>query len=89
VVLLLDLTRLGELRVDVVQRGERIDATFTAIAPATVQRLFAALPELHAAMNQGGLQVGDLRVQPAPGDRLPVSDLVLRRSDDALVDVHA
>ena len=56
----------------------------------SVSNAFNIEKDLQTAMAQGGLQVGDLRVQPAPGDRLPVSDLVLRRrSDDALVDVHA
>ncbi len=88
-VLLLDLTQLGELRVDVGVRDRRVNAVFTAVHPGTVHRLVVGLPQLRAAMAQAGLEVADLRVQPASGDRLPIADLTLRRRDDALVDVHA
>ena len=90
VVLLLDLTQLGELRVDVTLRGEAVDATFTAVRPATTARLGAVLDELRALLADAGLQPAGLQVRTAPGQALPRADLVLPpRDGSALVDLHA
>lgn len=90
VVLLLDLSRLGGLRVDVAVRNRSVDVLITATAADAVAGLAAAVPDLRTLLEQADLEVTGLRVQQAPADTLPVADLVVRPRDlDTLVDLHA
>jgi Flagellar hook-length control protein FliK len=89
VVLLLDLSRLGALRVDVTLRGDRVHASFLAVESTTVEKLTPALATLREALTGAGLLVDGLQVRRVAG-RLPVADLAVRpRTSNALVDVHA
>lgn len=90
VVLLLDLSRLGELRVDVALRGERVDVTFVAVQPSATAVLVGSMDELRAGLTAAGLAVERLSVRQAKGATLPVADLVLPPTDGtAMVDCHA
>jgi len=92
VVLLLDLTRLGQLRIDVEVRDDSVAATFQIQQPAVLPRLDGAADELRKRLEGEGLEVRYLKMQLAPGGDLPVADLVrvpTSRDPEALVDVHA
>lgn len=90
VVLLLELTKLGPLRVDLVLRGERVAATFVAAPASTAAMLRGASAGLEARLQAAGLTVDPCRVHTAPGGVLPVADLLPPpRAGTALVDVHA
>lgn len=90
VVLLLELTKLGPLRVDLVLRGERVAATFVVASASTAAMLRGASAGLEARLQAAGLTVDPCRVHTAPGGVLPVADLLPPpRAGTALVDVHA
>lgn len=89
IVLLLELSRLGEVRVDLVLRGRGVQATVQAVSPAAVELLARSLGELRSALEEGGLSVDGLSVRRTPEPVLPIADLVLPRDGTALVDVHA
>jgi hypothetical protein len=90
VVLLLDLTRLGELRVDLELRGSSVRATLQALRPLATGILTRDLDELRADLERSGLQVDRLLVRQAPERGLPVADLVgPSRGGGSVVDVHA
>ena len=97
VVLLLDLTRLGQVRVDVEVHGDAVAATFRLVDSSSLHLLHSSKDELQERLESEGLTVRHIRVQPAPGagDSLPVADLLTPpRSDgpgdpNALVDIHA
>lgn len=90
VVLLLDFTELGAMRVDVAVEGGSVRATFVCADEATAASLHAAMPQLARELEDAGLVAPDLRVQRAALGVVPVADLALvRRDGEALVDVHA
>lgn len=90
IVLLLDLTRLGALRVDVTVRGDAVDATFVAARADAAAALLGAVEPLREDLRAGGLEPGSVRVLQAPAAGLPVADLVLPPRDGrAMVDLHA
>ena len=92
VVLLLDFTRLGQVRVDVEVRGGSVGATFQLAHPPALAELHQASGALRSMLEGEGLTVGALRMRLAPGGELPVADLLAagpRGSSDSLVDVHA
>ncbi|MGE3174210.1 MAG: flagellar hook-length control protein FliK [Planctomycetota bacterium] len=90
IVLLLDLTRLGALRVDVTVRGDAVDATFVAARADAAAALLGAIEPLRQDLRAGGLEPGSVRVLQAPPAGLPVVDLVLPpRDGSAMVDLHA
>lgn len=90
VVLLLDFTRLGPVRVDLQMRGSSFSAVFVAVEPATVHSLVRNLPSLRERLEKEELEVGSLTVRAAPAERLPIADLVLRPpSSTSMVDIRA
>ena len=93
VVLLLDFTRLGAVRVDVQVRGDEVGVTMQAVELGALEALRPALPELRAMLEAAGLRVRAIEARRAPGERLPVADLILPPVDAvdaaAIVDVHA
>lgn len=90
VVLLLDFTKLGAMRVDVAVQDGAVRATFVCADEATAASLHAAMPQLARELEDAGLVAPDLRVQRAALGVVPVADLALARRDgEALVDVHA
>lgn len=90
IVLLLELSRLGPLRVDVTLQGERVRAVFTAVRPPTVAHLRQELSALRLGLQGAKLLVADLQVRMAPGDLLPVNDLRAPLHDGSrLIDCHA
>ena len=90
VVLLLDLSQLGELRVDVELRGQRVDVLFQPLQESTLAVLLHARDDLRQLLGRVGLEVDRLVVRQAPGRTLPIGDLLLPpRDGQALVDIHA
>lgn len=90
VVLLLEFTELGAMRVDIAVQDRAVRATFVCADEATAASLHAAMPQLARELEQAGLAAPDLRVQRAASGIVPVADLALvRRNGEALVDVHA
>jgi hypothetical protein len=90
IVLLLDLTRLGELRVDVLLRDDTVDVTFLTLRSDAVPALHAGLDDLRKQLQDAGLSVRRLDVRQAARPALPIADLVLPPTDGtALVDLHA
>lgn len=90
IVLLLDLTRLGELRVDLVLRHERIDVTFLLAQPRATALLASAAEEMRQALQAVGLKVERLAIRQCRAEHLPVADLALPpRDGSAMVDCHA
>ena len=89
VVLLLDFTRLGQVRVDLQLRGPEMSATFVAVESSTVHSLVASMSVLRERLETGGLEVRSLTVRSAPS-QLPIADLVLRPpTSTSMVDIHA
>ena len=96
VVLLLDLTRLGQIRVDVEVRGDAVGVTFRAVDTSTLHLVHGARSELEQQLRDQGLQVRFIRMREAAGGgaALPVADLLTppnrgSRGPTAMVDVHA
>jgi hypothetical protein len=90
IVLLLELTRLGPVRVDIAVRGSQVAATFLATQASALGNLADGLPGLRAELEAAGLVVQSLRLQQAR--ELPLADLVHRlvaAVPTSLVDVHA
>ncbi len=89
VVLLLDFTELGDVRVDLAVHGHEIDVQILAAKPAAQRRLHLVREELAAELSLGGLRARSIRVLAAPA-ALPVADLLSPpRDGTALVDCHA
>jgi hypothetical protein len=89
-VFLLDLTKLGPLRVDATVSGDEVSATFRFVRGAAARLVERLLPELRAALaaaglrpaglavervREGGLETGDLRITVPP----PEAPLLDRR----------
>ncbi|MCA8942462.1 MAG: flagellar hook-length control protein FliK [Planctomycetes bacterium] len=92
VVLLLDLTRLGSMRVDLSVAGRRVDVRFETVESDAANALFRASDRLRERLEQDGLEVGSVRVRQAPGRHLSVADLLappLAGTATGLIDVHA
>lgn len=92
IVLLLDFTRLGAVRVDLSVRARGVRALFQAALVESSARLAVGMGALRGELEALGLVVEDLQVRPAPGGTLPVTDLLLpppANDPTALVDVHA
>lgn len=92
IVLLLSLSRLGELRVDVTLRGERLHAAFTVADGEAAARLLPELASLQRSLETDGLVVEGLQARAAARGQLPVADLLSvpeSQRPDAMVDVHA
>jgi hypothetical protein len=96
VVLLLELTRLGPMRVDVEVRGDAVGVTFQAADRSTLHVVLGAKDELEQQLRDQGLQVRFVRVREAAGSdgALPVADLLTpptggSQDPTAMVDVHA
>ncbi len=90
-VLLLELTRLGELRVDIEIDAERIQARFHAVEPSALPVLRDGFPALREQLERHGLTVGHLDLRLAANGQLPVADVRLRPADrqSGVVDLHA
>ncbi len=92
IVLLLDLSRLGALRVDLRVGGETLSAEFQLVEFEPSLKLRAGIEELREELQQAGLQVRELVVRHAAGAGLAVADLLLPPetwSDPATrVDLH-
>jgi hypothetical protein len=91
IVLLLELTRLGALRVDVELQGDRLRARFQAVEPSALPVLREGLPQLEQRLREHGLAPAPFELLLAADGRLPVADLILPRPADAsaIVDLHA
>lgn len=90
IVLLLDLSQLGEMRVDVELRDQRVGLSFQVVEESALCVLSQARDELQQLLEAVGLEVEQLQVRLAPMQALPVADLVLPANDgQALVDIHA
>lgn len=90
IVLLLDFTKLGAMRVDVAVEGKTVRANFACAQEPTAASLHAAMPLLTRELEAAGLAAPDLRVQRVVGGEVPVADLALvRRDGEGLVDVQA
>ena len=90
IVLLLDLSQLGEMRVDVELREDRVGLLFQVVEESALFVLSQARDDLQQLLEGVGLEVDQLQVRLAPTQTLPVADLVLPASDgQALVDIHA
>jgi len=92
VVLLLDLSRLGALRVDIQVGRDAIAADFQLIEFEPSLQLRASLDELRMELEEVGFLVRKLSVRHAASAELPVADLMLpptSSSDPAArVDFH-
>jgi hypothetical protein len=96
VVLLLDLTRLGQVRVDIEVRGDAVGVTFRAVETSTLHLVHGAKSELEQQLRDQGLQVRFVRIREAAGGgaALPVADLLTppnrgSHGPTTMVDVHA
>jgi len=96
VVLLLDLTRLGQVRVDIEVRGDAVGITFRAAETSTLHVVQGAKGELEQQLRDQGLQVRFIRIREATGvgAGLPVADLLTpptggSHGPTTMVDVHA
>lgn len=92
VVLLLDLTRLGPVRVDIALTGERMTATFQLARESMLHRLRGGLDALRTDLEAAGLRVGALHLRTAPDGQLPVADLLSpppAAAGSGRIDVHA
>lgn len=90
IVVLLELSRLGGLRVDLTLRERRLDAVFTVAQQDAIARLQPALAGLRERLCEVGLEIDFLQLRPAPGGALPVHDLRLPpRDGSSLVDCRA
>lgn len=90
IVLLLEFSRLGAVRVDVSLRETEVDVVVTAAEASTAHRLLDTVESLRADLTQGGLGTRSIRVQRSPAKRLPQSDLVVPPVDGtAMVDCRA
>ncbi len=91
IVLLLDLTKLGAVRVDVRVRGEEVTAGFQLVDYDAAAKLRQALPDLELGLAASSLSVENLAVRHVPRGELPVADLVVPPKEGgahALVDLH-
>ncbi len=96
VVLLLDLTRLGQVRVDVEVRDSAVGVTFRVVDTSTLHLVQGALDELRQQLLDEGLTVRFVRMRKASstGGTLPVADLLTPPTGDphdptTMVDIHA
>lgn len=93
VVLLLELTRLGQVRVDVEVHGDAVGVTFQAVDRSTLHLVLGAKEELEQQLRDQGLQVRFVRIREAAGSdgALPVADLLTPPTGGSttMVDVHA
>jgi Flagellar hook-length control protein FliK len=96
VVLLLDLTRLGQVRVDVEVREDAVGVTFRVVDNSTMHMVHGAKGELEQQLREQGLQVRFIRIREIAGGGagLPVADLLTpptrgSNGSSAMVDVHA
>jgi len=96
VVLLLDLTRLGQVRVDVEVRGDAVGVTFRVVDTSTLHLVHGAKDELKEQLRDNGLRVRFIRTKEAAGTgaALPVADLLTPPAGDdhdptTMVDIHA
>jgi hypothetical protein len=96
VVLLLDLTRLGQVRVDVEVRDSAVGITFRIVDPSTLHLVHGAKDELEQQLRDDGLSVRFIRMREASGagGALPVADLLSPPAGDShdsttMVDIHA
>ncbi|MEE9127941.1 MAG: flagellar hook-length control protein FliK, partial [Planctomycetota bacterium] len=96
VVLLLDLTRLGQVRVDVEVRDSAVGVTFRVVDTSTLHLVHGALDELRQQLLDEGLTVRFVRMREAlsTGGTLPVADLLTPPTGDphdptTMVDIHA
>ena len=90
VVLLLEFTRLGALRVDIGVRERRVRVQIQTVTESALRALEGALAELEAELTACGLESPQVLLRRAPGAALPVADLIaVPRDPRALVDVHA
>ena len=74
-VFLLDLTRLGPLRVDATVADDRVSATFRFVRAAAARLVERLLPELGAALAAAGLRPLSLSVERASEGGLATQDL--------------
>lgn len=89
-VLLLDFSRLGAVRVDVGLRDTEVDVSITAAESTTARLLLDTVEGLRADLTRGGLATRSIRVQRSPSKRLPQSDLVVPPVDgSSMVDCRA
>lgn len=91
IVLLLDLTRLGPLRVDIEVRDARLSATFQVARESSLHRLRPAFAALRSELEAAGLEVRALDLRLAPAGQLPVGDLLSPprpAQSTSRVDVH-
>ncbi len=96
IVLLLDLTRLGQVRVDVEVRDSAVGVTFRVVDTSTLHLVHGALDELRQQLLDEGLTVRFVRMREASstGGTLPVADLLTPPTGDphdptTMVDIHA
>lgn len=90
IVLLLEFTRLGALRVDVALRDDEVDVSMTAERTSTAAMLLDRAESLRGELTKGGIVTRSIRVQRAPNSQLPVRDLALPPIDGtSLVDCRA
>lgn len=92
IVLLLDMSRLGAMRVDITVAGKQVDVLFEAADADTASALFAAAERLQRRLEEDGLDVAGVRVRQAPGRQLSIADLLSppgHGANEGLLDVHA
>lgn len=92
IVLLLEFTRLGAMRVDIKVRGDRVAVDFQLAEYGPSIELRDALSQLEVELEEVGLDVQGLSLRHATAPELPIADLILpppRASDPAArVDLH-
>lgn len=92
IILLLELSRLGAIRVDIKVRGVQVSVDFQVVEHESSLELRQSLGQLETELEESGLEVLGLGLRHATGSKLPVADLILpppRASDPAArVDIH-
>jgi hypothetical protein len=90
VVLLLDFSALGPVRVDLTVWRDEVQVDFQLVDLGALVLVHGAQDELRRELGQAGLDVGRLSVRRSPGRALPIADLVVPGSPGAggVVDCH-
>jgi len=92
VVLLLDLSVLGAMRVDIELRGSAVGVVIHVADPEAGDLLRRALSERESELESEGLDVRRLQLRVSPSGVVPVADLLeppASRDSASRVDVHA
>lgn len=85
----LDPPDLGPLRVSITLQGEQVSAAFSSAHAAVRHALEAALPQLHQAFSDAGIQLGDTSVGQHQADEPEAKEGLASRdkTDDSLAAV--